>query len=257
MKHLHIVGCPRSGTTLLMELISTCFASAGYCEHEKSIFEAPDVDGEPYFTKQPNDIKQLSHIFHRDPELYIIYMGRDPRSVITSLHDAEPGVYFCNYRVWSECDRAAQRYLGHARFLAVSYESLVAQPDAMQDRIAQQFTFLQRRHPFSQYHLHAKPSLASERAMHGLREVNPDSLSKWLSHLPRLAEQFQRHPALAADLTRLGYEDDDAWLSMLQEIEPKVFPCRYPERRQYMKEWEKALRVYLKSRRYLRRIAAA
>ncbi len=251
MKRLHIVGCPRSGTTLLMELVSTCFASSGFCEHELSIFAPLENPGELYFTKQPNDIKQLGHIFERDAQLHVIYMGRDPRAVITSKHRENPEQYFCNYRVWSECDRAAQNYQGHPRFLALRYEDLVTDPDRVQERIAQQFPFLTRLHLFSEYHLHARPSEASSRAMNGLREVNPDSLQKWRQHLPRIAEQLERHPQLAQDLRRLGYEEDDSWQEALAGIEPVVYPCRYPERRPWLKEWEKSLRVYLKSRRYL------
>jgi Sulfotransferase family len=254
VKRLHIVGCPRSGTTLLMELVSTCFASAGYCEHELSIFAPLGDQGEPYFTKQPNDIKQLGHIFQSDPGLHVIYMGRDPRSVITSKHRANPHEYFCNYRVWSECDRAAQGYAGHPRFLALRYEDLVANPDALQRQITAQFSFLQQLHPFSEYHLHAAPSEAASRAMNGLREVNLDSLEKWKQHLPRLAEQYARHQTLAEDLIRLGYETDRKWLSLLEGVEAQVFPCRYPERRPILKEWEKSLRIYLKSRRYLQQL---
>ena len=55
MRRLHIVGCPRSGTTLFMELVSTCFANSGCCEHEVSIFEPVSAAGGPYITKQPND----------------------------------------------------------------------------------------------------------------------------------------------------------------------------------------------------------
>jgi hypothetical protein len=253
VKRLHIVGCPRSGTTLLMELVSTCFENGGFCEHELSIFEPVPDSGDIYFTKQPNDIKQLRHIFHRDEQLYVIYMGRDPRAVITSKHRENPEQYFCNYRVWSECDRAAARYRGHHRFLELRYEDLVGRPDDVQARIALQFPFLRQRYRFSEYHRYASPSAAAQRAMNGLREVNLDSLQKWRGHLPRVAEQYRRHPELAADLVRLGYETDEAWLEDLRDVEPIVFPCRYPERRPYLKEWEKALRVYLKSRRYLKR----
>jgi hypothetical protein len=256
VKRLHIVGCPRSGTTLLMELVATCFDSGGYCEHELSIFEPVEAGGDIYFTKQPNDIKQLRHIFQQDQQLYVIYMGRDPRAVITSKHRANPDQYFCNYRVWSECDRAAQRYRDHPRFLELRYEDLVTRPDDVQALITQKFPFLRQRYLFSDYHLHAQPSAAAERAMSGLREVNLDSLDKWRKHLQRVAEQYRRHPALADDLVRLGYEPDKAWLSILDGVEPKVFPCRYPERRPYLKEWEKALRVYLKSRRYLKQRTA-
>ncbi len=252
MRRLHIVGCPRSGTTLLLELMSTCFTSDGFCRHEQSIFTPVAECGIVYFTKQPNDIRQLRHIFHRDEELCVIYLGRDPRAVITSRHREHPGQYFCNYRVWRECDRAAAHYRGHPRFLDLRYEDLVADPDGVQRRIAAKFTFLRQRHRFSEYHEHARPSEASRHAMNGLRAVNRESLDKWRHHLPRVAEQYARHPALAADLVRLGYEQDDRWLDLLRGVQPARYPCRYPERRPRLRAWEQSLRVYLKSLRYLR-----
>ena len=255
MRRLHIVGCPRSGTTLLMELLSTCFESSGFCSHEMSIFDPLDKPGDMYFTKQPNDIKQIGHIFHRDEQLHIIYLGRDPRAVISSKHRENPNQYFCNYRVWRECDQAARRYLGHERFLQLRYEDLVTSADSVQDRISEHFPFLGQRHLFSQYHEFALPSAASERAMNGLREVNRDSLEKWRAHLPRISEQYQRHPALADDLIRLDYEPDQQWLDDLKNVDAVRYPCRYPERRPYLKEWEKSVRVYLKSRRYLKRLS--
>ena len=254
MKRLHIVGCPRSGTTLLMELMATCFESGGYCSHEMSIFEPITPVADTYFTKQPNDIKQLRHIFHRDEQLHVIYMGRDPRAVITSKHRENPGQYFCNYRTWRECDRASQRYLGHPRFLQLRYEDLVGEPDNVQDTIKLQFSFLQERHSFSEFHKFAQPSADSERAMNGMREVNNESLNKWRQHLSHLAAQYALHQDLADDLIRLTYEPDKSWLSCLDDVQAITYPCRYPERRPYVKEWEKALRVYYKSRRYLKNI---
>ena len=44
-------------------------------------------------------------------------------------------------------------------------------------------------------------------------------------------------------------------LEALRDVAPVVYPCRYPERRPHLKEWEKSLRVFLKSRRYLKRRA--
>jgi hypothetical protein len=252
MKRVHIVGCPRSGTTLLMELIATCYDSSGYCEHEVSVFEPVPVTQGVYFTKQPNDIKQIRHIFPADSNLHIIYLGRDPRAVITSRHRENPEQYFCNYRVWSECDQAALGYQKQARFLSLRYEDLVADADQVQRLISERFPFLAQRHLFSEYEAYAKPSAAAARAMNGLRGVNLESLEKWRSHLPRIAEQLQRHPKLADDLIRLGYETDKQWVNALEGVDPMEFPCRYPHRRPHLKEWEKSLRVYFKSLRYLR-----
>jgi hypothetical protein len=59
----------------------------------------------------------------------------------------------------------------------------------------------------------------------------------------------------ATPASRLGYEPDKRWLEEVRGVDSVVYPCRYPERRAYLKEWEKALRIYLKSRRYLKRAA--
>ena len=252
MKRVHIVGCPRSGTTLLMELLSTCFASGGYCEHELSIFQPVDEIEGAYFTKQPNDIKQLRHIFYADPELFVIYLGRDPRAVITSKHRESPGQYFCNYRVWRECDDAAAAYEAHPRFLRLRYEDLVIDADAVQQQICERFPFLQQLHPFSEFQQFARPSEASQRAMNGLRAVNRESLQKWQNHLPRVVEQLAANPRMAQDLVRLGYEKDTSWTQVLKGVEAKKYPCRYPERRPLLKDWERGIRVYFKSRRYLK-----
>lgn len=255
MKRLHITGCPRSGTTLLMEQVSTCFESDGHCEHEQSIFDPVALSGGLYLSKQPNDIKHLRHIFHRDVGLHIIYVVRDPRSVVTSKHGGASGQYFCNYRVWQGCERAAAYYDGHPRFLRLRYEDLVTDPDGVQARIQAHFTFLTRRHAFSNFHQFSRPSNASKEALGGVRTVDQASLSKWRKHLPRLAHQLKRHPTLGGDLVRLGYEVDGQWLQLLEGVEALEYPCRYPERAQILKEWEKSFRVYLKSRRYLRRLA--
>ena len=254
MRRLHIVGCPRSGTTLLMQLVSTCFANNGHCSHEMSIFQPPDITSGLYISKQPNDIRQLRHIFFRDKNLYVICMDRDPRSVIASIHRQRPGEYFCNYRIWRECDKAAQRYLGHPRFLQLGYDDLVSYPDKAQGLISSQFPFLQREYSFSDYQQHATPSTAAQQAMNGMREPSRDSLGKWHEHLPRVAEQYLRHPQLADDLVRLGYEPDRRWLEELRDVTATPYPCRYSEQRERFKEWEKAMRVYLKSRRYLRQM---
>ncbi len=88
--------------------------------------------------------------------------------------------------------------------------------------------------------------------MNGLRQVNLDSLKKWQEHLPRVAQQLRAHPELTEMLEQLGYEQDANWTEMLEGIEPVDYPCRYPERKPWLKYLERELRVYFKSKRYLR-----
>ena len=133
-------------------------------------------------------------------------------------------------------------------------KALVSDPDNVQDLISSQLPLLEREHSFSDYQQHAKPSCAAQQAMNGVREPNRDSLGKWREHLPRIAEQYFRHPQMADDLVRLGYEPDRRWLEELRDVTAMAYPCRYSEQRETFKEWEKSLRVYMKSRRYLRQM---
>ena len=253
MKRVHIVGCPRSGTTLLMELISTCYVNDGFCEHEKSIFEAvPDV-AQLYLSKQPSDIKHIKYIFFQDPKLFIIYLTRDPRAVVSSKHRDNPNEYFCNYRVCKDCENAAQAYKNHPRFIALRYEDLVSNPNQCQEKIDQQFSFINRKHLFSEFEQYAAPSEQAVRAMNGFRSVNTDSLARWKQHLPRIKEQVENNPGVRQDIQQLAYEMNDHWLDLLHDIEAQRFPCRYPDKAPRFKEMEKRLRIWIKSKLYLKR----
>lgn len=252
MKRLHIVGCPRSGTTLLMEMASTCFQSSGYCAHEMSIFKEPDEPYELYFSKKPSDIKIIQPILEADPGLYVIYLVRDPRAVIASRHRSLPGKYFCNLRAWRECDQAAQAIGQHPRFLSLRYEDLVADADATQATIMQAFGFLEKRHAFSEYHLHSQASGKSKNAMHGLRPVSQDKVAAWREQLPRIKEQMQRHGGLQEALQRLGYEPNDSWQSELSDIVPEFTPSRYAESESGLRRLARRFRNWRKIRRKLR-----
>lgn len=237
-----------------MEALCACTEHQGRCEHERSIFDNRDLPVGLYISKQPTDIRRIRHLFYRDVNLYVIYVYRDPRAVISSQHRQEPGRYFCNYRIWQACEQAAGRYQGHARFLRVRYESLIADPDKVQGDIIEYFSFLKVLHQFGQFHHWARPSASADRAMGGLRPLDGKHLSSWRNHLPRIAQQLQLHPDMATALNRLGYEQDTKWQRELQAVTPINYPCRYSDRRQRLKEWETSVRVLLKSRAYIQRL---
>ncbi|MBK9325683.1 MAG: hypothetical protein IPN00_04860 [Hydrogenophilales bacterium] len=250
-RNLHIVGCPRSGTTLLAEMMSTCFAVDGSSEHEESIFKlAPHADG-LYVSKKPNDILWLHRLLDRDDSLHAIAMIRDPRAVVCSIHSGHPGMYFCNYPVWKRAEKALRRIRNHPRVLVVAYEDLVASPDAVQQNIQGAFPFLRVVHPFSEFHLHARSSQKSINALGGVRAVDQGRSKGWLNHLPRLKQQLDRHPGMGEDIVRYGYESDDGWTRILDCVEPQVFPCRYSDRGEWLKYLEQSLRYNGKIRRYL------
>lgn len=252
-KRLHIVGCPRSGTTLMMELMVSCFENDGHCEHEMSIYTPPPKNSKCYFSKKPTDIRYIKKIFLNDPDLYIICLFRDPRSVISSIHKSKQGMYFCNYNEWQECQVAAEKLKLHDRFLLIQYESLTENPNAIQEVIKSKFNFLNKKHDFTEYSEVAHPSEKSMNALSGVRPIDTSRQTGWKQHLPRIKSQYEKHPELADDLIRLGYEKDRAWLHDLESVESKEFPCRNPERNFPLKKWETHIRKFFQSRSYLRR----
>lgn len=263
MKRLHIVGCHRSGTTLLQTLVTTCFAVDGHAQDEMSIYADPprlegdaDGPGEPlYVSKKPRDVRALRVLLQADPKLYALYIVRDPRAVITSVHAADPDRYFTHLGAWLECERRAAELRGHPRFVELRYEDLVREPDAVQDDLARMYPFLRPERSFSSYQEVAAPGHHARLALGGVRSVNAERIEGWRQHLPRVRAQLERYRevdgGLAAALIRRGYEADEAWLSLLDGVEPLVVPSRTPENEGSLKRLDRRLREWSRRRRRL------
>jgi hypothetical protein len=253
MRRIHIVGAHRSGTTLMLDLLVTCFAVDGSCPIEMSIYDEPDRDDyELFVSKQPRDAAVIGKVLDVDPDLYVIYMVRDPRAVITSVNRLYPGLYFCNLRVWNECERAAAALEGHPRFIMIRYEDLVADADAQQARIERAFPFLERKHAFSRFHEHSHASDVVRKAMNDLRPISADRLDAWKQHLPRIKGQMLTHPGLVEGLIRRGYERDDAWTKLLDGVEPDFSKGRRADRIPIWQRFDEAQRNWFKFRRKVR-----
>lgn len=247
---IHIVGCHRSGTTLMFEMMVACFEHAGRCQHEKTIFNPIEPVAGLYIGKKPSDITHMKHLFECDERLAVIYMRRDPRSVVTSVHASKADVYFSSFERWSRYEAAAQALINHPRFLVIRYEDLVANPDAVQTSIQTRLPFLTRRHPFSTYEHVAQTSTVAEVSLGGVRPVDVDRIHAWKEHLPRIAFQMQKYPQMASRLISAGYEADNRWQSCLDGIEPLV--QQYGEvPAPLWKRYETNLRYYFKTRTYL------
>ena len=236
----------------MMELVCTCFRSDGFCDHEMSIFARPSGTPDLFFSKQPSDIKLVEKLLEKDTNLFVIGMMRDPRSVITSVHKGHPGQYFCNFRVWKQCNDGAQRLIGHPRFILIKYADLVSDPDRVQAEIMHRFDFLEKQHAFSEYGQHAAPSSHAETAMGSVRAVTPDRLKGWQAHLPRLKSELLKYPELPEVLIACGYEEGSSWLRLLDDVEPEEHPCRYPDKAPLLKTIDYRVRNWRKIRQYLK-----
>lgn len=223
MKHVHVTGCGRSGTTLLVEMLRSSFRHEGPAHHETSILDIPPQGLSVYITKHPGEAAFLWPLLEADPDLYGLYVYRDPRSVICSVHAKAKDCYAVNFASWKKQQRLAERARRHPKLLLVCYEKLVTDPDAVQNDMLQKFPFLELTGSFSTYHERARPSSGAIQALNGFRALDEARLQPWRDHLPRVKEQLNRHPEMADELITWGYEPDRSWTGLLTDVEARSY----------------------------------
>lgn len=214
----------------MQEMMVACFDIDHYCEHERSLFKEPVDTRGVICTKQPREVMFARMAMQVNPDLYIIYMVRDPRDVIVSRHAKQPDQYYASLSFYLRADCYAQQLINHPRFIAVRYEDLVRNPDQVQAEIAKKLTFLKFRHPFSEFHLHANVSSNSVQALNGVRPPDEKSIGKWRQHLPRVAAQTAKFPSVLDILKRYNYEPSDAWTRELPVADEKLAQSTMPDR---------------------------
>lgn len=248
---VHIVGCPRSGTTLMTELMRYAYQFAGAADHEQTLFAPIPADLSPYLSKKPADTIRIGHAFEKDENLHVIALIRDPRAVITSKHWSHPDMYFVGFARWRHYADVIARYQNHPRYLLIRYEDLLHDPDGQQQRVNQHLPFLQQERVFSAYpegveslHNHA------EKALGGVRPFDTSRINAWQEHLGRIKREQLANADFQQALEQFGYETDDSWLSCLQDVEPAG--SSYKDRTEaWPKSWEIGIRYWWRTRRYL------
>lgn len=230
MKRIHIVGSgPRTGTTLLAEVMVACFDIDHSCEHEASICTNPPKSGNCFLTKHPGEIGSVRLPLKLDSDLYVLCMIRDPRDSVVSFHGLRPDVYWTGLRFWKLFTRKYDELKGHARFIVVKYEELASNPDAVQKEIMERIPFLEKKHDFRKFHMHAHPGESSLEAMKELRPISPNGVGAWKQHLARVKQQISIHGDISDELIRFGYEKDREWLKIINDVKDAHFESARPE----------------------------
>ena len=250
MERIHVVGVgPRTGTTLMAECISACFAIDASEPHEARLTRHRWNVG-VYLTKYPAEIALVAPRLRLDRHFHVVCMIRDPRDVVVSVHGRDQRRYWAPLRLWLKQAANLRRLLGSERFILVRYEDLVARPDDVQAELARRLPFLKKTAVFSRYHEVAAPSKDSLVALGGIRPIGTESIGNWRNHLPRLKGQIARHGSIADDLVEFGYETDNGWLTHLDGVKPDMRRSHWPEesrqgsqRWRYARAWLDALSI--------------
>jgi len=233
-------------------MMRSCFRCEGANEHETSVLNPVPADANIWITKLPGELDLLARLMPLDDCLYAVYIERDPRSVITSIHSAATGRYATDYKTWSKCHHGALALAPESRFVSLRYEEVVRSPDKAQEQILATFPWLEKKESFANYHHAASSSKESLVAMNGLRQVSTDRVETWRKHLPRIKEELVRHPEMLSDLIECGYEPDASWAEVLRIIlfeEHAVWQSSPPSLLKRFDRWQRRER---KVRRFIR-----
>ena len=143
MHRIHIVGSsPRSGTTLLAEMMANCFRVHAEPK-EAPIYNRPTVPVDVYVTKRPQDVLVSRFALRALPNLDVLCMVRDPRDVVVSVHREDPDRYWASLKFWKTWEPVVQRLQGRERFTIVRYEDLVRDPDGEQRKLMMRLPYLE------------------------------------------------------------------------------------------------------------------
>lgn len=233
MRRFHITSLsPRSGTTLLFELMSAAYAWEARARHEMALTVEPKQPAKTLLSKHPGDLLLVNQALRHCPELFVIVLVRDPRDIVVSTHKRAPGQYWANLYAFTRNLPRLSVVENHPRVFVLKYEDLVSDPDHVQSKVEAHFGFLKRRAKFSDYTNVAAPSTNAVEALGSLRPISTGSIGAWRRHLPRVKSQEEEFGPMGPVLGKLGYDDRD-WPEILEGVDADPGNCRTSQKPVY------------------------
>ena len=226
IKRVHIVGCSRSGTTMLHYMMSAFqntvlfdketspWSNPGFLEILK-LFSSNILRPNRKFlvTKrsagwyEPSNFNRFVEYVRRH-ELFVIYIIRDPRDVLTSTHQLDSKEYYVSLEFWKRSIEAGERILetlqDYNNKLVVRYEDIVRSPSTFENQLNKKFGLQKRINVESIDKLKdniEKSDLSQSQMipyMHKLRNLDVNSIGRW-----------QNDPQKEAHLDQLYNDSDD------------------------------------------------
>jgi hypothetical protein len=232
---IYIQGCARSGNTLMRELCVTGFQGAKLVKVTNKAAEcsllylvesltSTRLKGAPLLDVllrrqafPPLPVASRDHatslvmdkdLLRAHPGVKVLWMLRDPLDILTSIHAQQPGEFYVKPARLIESLKLYQAFKAEAQVLAVHYEELVANPNAVQARIAQTLQLKPLR-DFTEGHKYFPRFRENVKAMHSIRPVDANSVQKWRNnpgYREYLQKVFAEHPVLISLARECGYE---------------------------------------------------
>lgn len=224
-----IGGCGRSGTTLLLSMLSSHPAIFA-CPKELSLFKYWRTDrhgnGEPeridrlytvflrskigkevnrWCEKTPNNIRYLDRIdAYFQGDFRFIQIIRDGRDVILSRHPSSNGKYHVDPGRWVEDVTAGLALADHPRVLTIRYESLVLDYLPTMGKVLDHLDLVMTdeiRHWYRHSTVRKNPAY-----FEGLTELHSRSIGRWRDPVHReRVDELLRYPGAVELLKRLNY----------------------------------------------------
>ena len=213
-KRIYIMGCGRSGTTLLLSMMR-CFA-------DTFVLIDPKRGGEDVVARFGMlDAPEPIHVIKRDSIAYrfaglipdcieILYVIRHPLDILASdLKLNQLWERYIKPDRWRPEMSALRELIERRPILVVRYEDLVADPDRVQSVIGSRFG-LRASVPFSRFHEAFDPGEIISQTMNGIRAPSMASIGRWSKTPESIAYFRSLWPGVKADVKwvceRFGYD---------------------------------------------------
>ena len=211
-KRIVICGSPRSGTTLMNELMR-CFSGLYVMNREEHALRFPYLvfNKEYIVTKHPLDFYHFNEIIDKLNDPVIIFMLRDPRDVVVSKHFKNKNHYLVEFPLWESAINSYE-LLNYDKKILINYEELVRDPLAIQKLLADKLG-LEVASSFTDFYLSVDKRHKDIKSLGGVRPIDQGNIGKYANdeHHERIKEQISSYPIMSDYLIKYGFENDREW----------------------------------------------
>jgi len=228
-----IGGCGRSGTTLLLSMLSAhkdLFAIPKELGLFNGVERGPEgrlqsaridrlyfsllrysipASAKRWCEKSPSNVTQIQAIDeHFKGRFKLIHIVRDGRDVVLSIHPTDKTKYWVEPSRWVHDVQKGLDFIDHPNVHTIKYEDLLLDYSTVMEGITQ-FLSLDFSHELQQWHEHA--TVRRNRAYFSeVGKIQTKSIGKWKQTKDQeRVEQLYAEPGALELLQRLGYEVPD------------------------------------------------